>query len=103
MTRRGEFYPLNGREVGRLARFLAAAGSPLESFNFVDRQTEEQVFPDFDTLQTIAYAKWEENSKEELIGVVYTIDAIIGEVIKTYDITPKERRSEERRSGERRS
>jgi hypothetical protein len=104
-TGHGDFYPLHGTlEVGRLARFLAGPGSPLHSFDFVDRQTGKQILPpDFEILEAIAYEKWEANSKEQLVGIVYTVDAIIGELTKAYAITPQDRRSGDRRSGDRRS
>ena len=102
LTGRGEFDPLWSVEVGRFARFLASPDSPLQSFDFVDRRTGEQVNPRFETLEPIAYRSWDSNAKEGLSGVVYIIDDIVRVLTNAYVITSKERRGGERRSGERR-
>lgn len=100
---RGEFEPLQwDNEVGRFVRFLEGPGSPLQSFDFMDRQTGESTFPDFQTLEAIAFRSWESNSKDGLRAPVYIIDDIVRELTSMYVITSKDRRKGERRIGERR-
>jgi hypothetical protein len=100
---RGEFEPLQwGNEVGRFVRFLEGPGSPLQSFHFLDRQTGEPTFPDFQTLEAIAFRSWESNSKDGLRALVYIIDDIVRELTSMYVITSKDRRKGERRIAERR-
>jgi hypothetical protein len=101
---RGEFEPLVWtNDVGRFVRYLTGPDSPLQSFNFVDRKTGEPAFPDFRTLEAMAFKSWESNSKEGLRAVVYIIDDIVRELTSTYVVTSRDRREEERRSAERRS
>jgi hypothetical protein len=103
LSGRGEFEPLQwDNEVGRFVRFLEGPGSPLQSFDFLDRQTGESTFPDFQTLEAIAFRSWETNSKDGLRAPVYIIDDIVRELTSMYVITSKDRRKGERRVGERR-
>src|SRR5437764_13645843 len=99
-TGRSEFEPLDRiGDVGRLARFLVDVNSPLQSFDFADRQTGEHVQPRFEDRQAIAYTSWQSNTEEQLIGAVYIIDDIISELMATYVITSKTRRTGDRRDG----
>jgi hypothetical protein len=105
---RGEFEPLWAHDVGNFVHFLSSPASPLLSFDFVDRQTSESVYPDFRTLEIMAFKSWESNDEKGLRAIVYIIDDLVRELTRLYTITPKdrreaERRTEGRRSGERRS
>ena len=99
-TGRSEFEPLDRiGDVGRLARFLAEANSPLDSFDFADRETGEHVRPGFEDLQAMAFKSWQSNMDEQLIGAVYIIDDIISELMACYVVTSTTRRAGDRRSG----
>jgi TIR domain len=104
LTGKGELEPLTmASEVGRLARFLAASKSPLQEFNFVNRQTGEEGYPEFQALQVMAFASWRSKTEEDMTGAAYIIDDIIQDLTAAYVITLNDRRTEERREISRRN
>jgi hypothetical protein len=100
---RAEFESVWAHDVGRLVRFLTDDGTPLSSFDFVDRNTGESVTPDFRTLEVMAFRSWESNEAKGLRAIVYIIDDIVRGLTGLYVITPRDRREDDRRSGERRT
>jgi hypothetical protein len=101
LTGRGELDPLpRAHDVGRLARYLADANSPLQSFSFADRQTGAEVEPGFETLEAMAFSAWRARTQEQLTAAAYIIDDIINDLMATYVISTRERRGTERRSEE---
>jgi hypothetical protein len=116
------------REVGTLVRLLAAEDSPLKSFSYAARNTGEPVELDFTIIQAMALRAWRSKYEQEssspadvleewgiaarsapsrdsgpdMTGAAYVIDDIVDDIVGTYVITPKDRRSAERRGGERR-
>jgi TIR domain len=129
-TGRDLLTPLSrAREVGALARLLAADDSPLQSFDFVDRRTGEQVQLDFRMIESMAFKSWYSRTEQELTpseagreswglgiertssysvaeddmtGAAYIIDDIVNELTDAYIVTSKTRRSQERRNASRR-
>jgi TIR domain len=102
------------RDVSCLVQDLTAPGSPLQSFDFVDRKTSEQVPVDFEWLRRKAHISWRAKSEkdpdwgvaagqlsrhgdEDLTGAAYIIDDLIDEIVTKYIVTSNDRRSAERR------
>ena len=112
-TGRDLLEPMNRwREVGLLVQDLVTGGSPLQSFNFVDKKTGEQVRIDFNWLERRALNSWRSKSEkyagwgvhmggqasENITGAAYIIDDVIDGIMNNYIVTSKNRRSGERRS-----
>ena len=85
-------------DVAQLVEVLVEDNSPLESFEFVDRKTGEQVRLDIKTLQAIAFKSWRSKRKEYMKGAVYIIDDVIDDLMAAYVVTPKTRRAGQRRN-----
>lgn len=98
---RGKFEPLAwSRDVDRdIVQFLASSDSPLRSFDFIDRRTGESAFPDFQTLETMAFSAWSSALEDRLRAPAYIFDDIITDLTRAYIITAKDRRQGERRAG----
>lgn len=127
-TGRDLLVPLNGaREVADLSARLAAADSPLRSFEFVDRQSGEQADPGFGLLHGLAFRSWCSKMERrlaappaalddwglgippplppgqpDLTGAAYIIDDLVQHLMDAYVITPRDRRRGARRSAARR-
>ena len=112
-TGRDLLEPMNRwREVGLLVQDLVADDSPLQSFDFVDKKTGEQVRIESSWLERRALNSWRSKSEkysgwgvhmrrqasENITGAAYIIDDVIDGIMNTYIVTSKNRRSGERRS-----
>jgi hypothetical protein len=111
------------REVSSLARLLVSGESPLCAFDYIDRGSGAKFVFDFGMVQTMALNSWRSKFEREpspadvlgewgittgatqpaeaendMTGAAYVIDDIVDEIVRSYTVTTKERRSGERRS-----